>query len=109
MPAFRRAMPGEKERVDVLALNRFLLIATVQAMSPAPNAARAPLPKPEKPEEWIEKFNIEALRDASKKIERMDVSKDHSMVVEKIDEINPKLSSKSTWSFSVEEQIQGRK
>jgi len=108
MPAIRKPKEGQKERVDALALDRFLLVASVEPLSPPANAPLVSPPKMEKPEDWIQKFNVEILRNAPKSEAKIDVEKDHSMLVERIDELNPAQSSKSTWTFSVEDQLQAK-
>lgn len=109
MPAFKKGEQGEKERVDALALNRFVLMATLEIPRLDPNSKILPPAKLDTPEQWIEKFNIEPLREASKIAGQIDVTKDHSMVIEKLDEMNPKRSTKSSFTASVEEQVQEKR
>jgi len=103
MPAIRKAPDGgRKTHVEALVLKRFLLIADLEAPPQPPGATGARDFGTIKPEKWLEKFNLAALRDAAKSPTLKDVSKDHVMIVERIDEMHPARSSRSTWSFAVE-------
>lgn len=97
MPALRKDSPG-KQRMEVLALDRFVLIAELDVTGENPSLSE----KLSKPEKWLEKINLAALRDGSKNPAFLDVSKNHTMTVERVDEINPRKSSRSSWSFAVE-------
>jgi hypothetical protein len=97
MPALRKDSGG-KQKLEVLALDRFVLIAELEITGTNPPLGN----ELSKPDKWLERINLDALRAASKNPAFLDVSKNHAMTVERIDEINPRKSARSNWSFSVE-------
>ncbi|HSI82875.1 MAG: hypothetical protein ACAI35_01645 [Candidatus Methylacidiphilales bacterium] len=99
MPAFRKKLTDQKEQVEALYENRFLISATLEIVK---TDAGVTAPSLHTTAEWIEKMDMNALASASAKKVLVDVSKDRSMTVEFLDEINPRRSSRSTWTFAVE-------
>ncbi|PTY01606.1 hypothetical protein DB346_12770 [Verrucomicrobia bacterium LW23] len=99
MPAFRRKISAQQEKVEALYENRFLITATVEILKPDAGTAAPGLGVAA---EWIEKMDLAILTSLSSRKVYVDVTKDRAMTVEFVDEINPKRSSRSTWTFAVE-------